>query len=57
MQRVDVTISPSVLTWIMAHCNFNNLQPKIYDLLKDWVEGVKLPTYKQVEAMCFAWMK
>lgn len=51
MQRVDVTISPSVLTWIMAHCNFNNLQPKIYDLLKDWVEGVKLPTYKQVEAV------
>ena len=49
MQAVKVDIQPAIINWAMSQIDESQLGIKLLNNVKQWLDGTKTPTFKQIE--------
>ena len=49
MPAVKVDIQPAIINWAMSQIDESQLGIKLLNNIKQWLDGTKTPTFKQIE--------
>ena len=49
MAGVSIEIQPDILNWVMQKLQFQDVGKSIFDILREWQSGEKVPTFNQIE--------